>query len=418
MKKIHSTFIAVFTGFAAWVSVATSLQAYCVIELPWNPGGTWSSGASVLAVATQSDGKALVGGYFTYYGNYPNGYPFTVNNLVRFNVDGTVDTSFLASPNGIVRAILVQPDGKILIGGHFTQVYGFTQTYISRLTPANGYPDYIGFQAPVPNNYVYALGRLSDGRVIVGGAFTTMAGFSYSRVACLKTSGGLVATFNPGVSGGANAAVWSIAVYPAGTPSADKVMLGGEFNWVGGYARTNVARLTSTGPTDSTFDTGVAGAGPLNGPVYAVATDYGPFSINGIDMLEKVLIGGSFTGLGGGRSYFARLANEGYPDYNVINSFVDGTVKSIRVQSDHRVVLGGYFAHAQSYVRNGVVRLIPNLDLMTWDFDWAECTPNAAGGGSVEAVGLSSAGSIYVGGSFTTFEGYARPKIARLFSAP
>ena len=68
----------------------------------------------------------------------------------------------------------------------------------------------------------------------------------------------------------------------------------------------------------------------------------------------------------------------------------------------------------QSDVRNGIVRLIPNQDLISWDFDWAECTPNGAGGGSVETLALSSAGAIYVGGSFTTFEASSRPRVARL----
>ncbi|HMJ65360.1 MAG TPA: delta-60 repeat domain-containing protein, partial [Candidatus Binatia bacterium] len=165
MKTYHSHSIGtLLPGLALLALSSVSTPASCVRDSSFNPGGSFTGGTTVMAAAVQSDGKAIFGGYFTYNGNYPNGYPFSANNLVRFNTDGTVDTGFNPSPNGIVRAIVIQPDQKILIGGHFTQVAGLTQTYISRLNPGGG-PDYIGFQAAVPNNYVYALGRISDGRV-------------------------------------------------------------------------------------------------------------------------------------------------------------------------------------------------------------------------------------------------------------
>jgi len=419
MRTIHSTLISGLTGIAYLVTSARSLNAYCVLDGSFNPGGSWSSGASVLAIAAQSDGKVIFGGNFTYYGNYPNGYPFTVNNLVRFNTDGTVDTSYNPAPNGIVRAIVVQPDDKVIIGGHFTQVSGITQTYISRLT-ISGYPDYIGFQAAVPNSYVYALGLLSDGKVIVGGVFTTMAGFSYSRLACLKTTGGLVSTFNPGVSGSASAAVNCIAVYPTGTPSADKVLIGGDFSSVGGIGRINAARLSSVGAVDTSFNAVKDGSIYLNGPVYALATDYAAFglSCSGGGACEKIYIGGAFTSF---RNYFTRLADSGSPDNNIENSITDGAVKSIRVQSNHGVIVGGSFTHAAFTLRNGVARFYPGTegfglnDLLPLT-DWSNCDPNGATGGTVEALALSPSGRLYAGGSFTTVEGTSRPKLARLIT--
>lgn len=417
MKIIHSKSIAtLLAGVVLTAGSVKPVNAFCVLDGTFNPGGSFTGGASALAVATQSDGKIIVGGYFTYNGNYPNGYPFTANNLVRFNTNGTVDTSFSANPNGIVRAVLVQPDDKIIIGGHFTQVAGLTQTYISRLT-TSGYPDYIAFQAPAPNNYVYALGRKSDGQVILGGVFTTMAGSSYARIACLNTNGAIVSTFNPGVSGGTTPAVWAIAVHPTDTPSVDKIVLGGEFNTVGGYSRTNIARLNPCGCTDARFDTTTIN--PLNGPVYAVATDYGVFTTSGTGCpIEKVLIGGNFTGFGGGggRNYFARLADAGYPDSNVAFGFTDALVNAIAVQSDHKIILGGAFTQAGGVTHNGVARLVPNTDLLGVDSSWSDCSPNGATNGSVVALTISSSGIVYAAGNFTHFEGSSRPKVARLLT--
>lgn len=413
MKTNHQTKIArLLTGIVLAASLV-SAPAFCVRDGSFSPagsfgGGSYSLGPYVTAIVTQNDGKVVVAGTFTYSYYY---YNFT--NLVRFNADGSVDTSFNPSPNGGIFSMIIQPDQKIIIGGAFSQVSGLTQTAISRLTPS-GAPDYPNFQPPAPNTYyIYALGLLSDGKILLGGGFTTLSGYSNSRLACLNPNGSLVTSFNPGIFGtSAFPAVNAIAVYPSGTPSADKIVIGGDFTTVGGLTRINMARVTSTGSLDTNFD---MGSSVLNAPVYSVATAYGPFCL-GAGNCEKILIGGAFTGLGGSRNYFARLANEGYPDHNVPYSFVDGVVKSIRVQADQGILLGGHFTHAQSYTRNGIVRLIPNQDLIGWDFNWADCSPNGASGGNVETVAVSPIGAIYVGGSFTHFEGAPRPKIARLYT--
>src|SRR5437867_4347444 len=113
MKTYRSHSIAgLLSGLALVTASIVSAPASCVRDSSFNPGGSFTGGATVMAAAVQSDGKVIFGGYFTYNGNYPNGYPFTANNLVRFNTDGTVDTGFNPSPNSIVRAILIQPDQK------------------------------------------------------------------------------------------------------------------------------------------------------------------------------------------------------------------------------------------------------------------------------------------------------------------
>ena len=71
------------------------------------------------AIAIQEDGKLVVGGYMS---NYP-GFDFA---LVRYNPDGTLDNSFdmdgkvtidFNNSSDNAEAIVIQPDGKILIAG-------------------------------------------------------------------------------------------------------------------------------------------------------------------------------------------------------------------------------------------------------------------------------------------------------------
>ncbi len=71
--------------------------------------------------AAQSDGKILIGGVFTTYNGTSRGY------VARLNSDGSLDTGFLATgvgASGLVCSIAVQSDGKILIGGDFTTYNG------------------------------------------------------------------------------------------------------------------------------------------------------------------------------------------------------------------------------------------------------------------------------------------------------
>ena len=75
---------------------------------------------SVRAMAVQPDGKVIIGGVFTEVDGV--GY----NYLARLNADGSVDTSFDigTGANEVVNAVAVQPDGKIIVGGNFTELNG------------------------------------------------------------------------------------------------------------------------------------------------------------------------------------------------------------------------------------------------------------------------------------------------------
>ncbi len=83
------------------------------------------------AIAVQADGKILIGGLFNKYNGVARNY------LARLNTDGSLDTSFAPSGNGLsepVQTIAVQADGKILVA---TRQNYYLETY----NPAyNGQP--------------------------------------------------------------------------------------------------------------------------------------------------------------------------------------------------------------------------------------------------------------------------------------
>src|SRR5688572_28515678 len=126
----------------------------------YNPGAN----QTVWTVALQPDGKTVFGGVFTGLGG---GTGNTLRNHIgRLNADGTVDAAFNPGANGDVYAIAVQPDGKIVVGGNFTSVGGGTglttqRQHIARFN-YDGSVDTL-FN-PGANLNVYALAVQPDGK--------------------------------------------------------------------------------------------------------------------------------------------------------------------------------------------------------------------------------------------------------------
>src|SRR3989440_5005748 len=78
---------------------------------------------TIRVVVVQPDGKILIGGDFTALA--PNGGASVPRNrIARLNADGTLDATFDPNANSVVRSIALQPDGKILVGGNFTNIGG------------------------------------------------------------------------------------------------------------------------------------------------------------------------------------------------------------------------------------------------------------------------------------------------------
>ena len=125
----------------------------------------------VRVVVVQSDGKILLGGDFTALA--PNGgASVTCNHIARLNADGTLDTAFNPNANGSVSAIAVQADGKILAGGAFNganSIGGQTRNYIARLDASTGLADSFD---PNTNSNVLSIAVQADGKILVGGLFS------------------------------------------------------------------------------------------------------------------------------------------------------------------------------------------------------------------------------------------------------
>ena len=246
------------------------------------------------------------------------------------------------SKAGILKAIVVQPDGRMIVGGVFSSISGVPRNNLARLNPdglvdATWNPNVSGFS-------VDAL-ALDGTELFVGGDFTRIGGEFRNGMAKLSTinNGAADPVWNPNVSG----LVRAIAV------SGTNVFIGGYFDYVGGVARYGLAKLSrnGTGAADVLWNADLSYFAEAKTLVIAGGQLY---------------VGGSFTSVRGEeRSHLARLAlgGGGVVDGSWIPN-PDGEVTALAA-SGYELFVGGSFSTIADESRAGMAKFqigIPALD--------------------------------------------------------
>lgn len=225
--------------------------------LHWSNQQGGFAGQGVQAMTVQPDGKLLVGGSFN-GGTLAIEDPIFKPGIARLNSDGSQDVSFNAGTgfDGPIEVIVVQPDGKILVGGAFLNCQGQPRKAIARLN-ADGSLD-TGFNVGSgAGGTVFEIALYPDGRVVLGGNFTLYNSFPANRIVRLQANGTYDPTFATG--SGFNATVSALAVQADG-----KVLAGGIFTVFNGTPRTHMARVNSNGTLDVAYVDPTVVSGPDN----------------------------------------------------------------------------------------------------------------------------------------------------------
>lgn len=345
--------------------------------------------ATVRAVAVQADGKLIIGGAFTTLGGAPR------SRIARLNADGVLDAGFSATADGPVAAIAIQNDGAIVIGGFFSTVNGQPRARLARLNPDGSldaaFNPGLSLGSEAFPNGVLALLVQDDGGIIVGGEFSSIAGVSWANIARLTPAGARDPTFNPIVNGPVHAIVAS------GETTDRRIRIGGNFTQVNGQTRRNLAALANDGGLDTNFNPFVN----PDGIVYGLAGQAD----------GKILAVGFFT------SVFAPFSNPPIvrpglvrlnADGNLDRTFdlggtTDGLIERVAVQPDGKVLIAGQFTNTNLPDQANLARL--NAD--------GTPDPGFAAGlgpdGPVEALTLLDDGAILIGGFFSRYDLAAAP---------
>lgn len=340
--------------------------------------------AVVLKAVPLNDKKMLVGGSFKKY----NGS--TIGKLIRLTEEGNVDSSFNFGEVGAddtVRSILVQPDGKIIAGGAFKNYNGNSAGRIIGLN-ADGSVDANFINGAGFNNQVYVITRQEDGKLLIGGNFTTYNGSLANRIIRLHSNGTQDLTFT---SEGADAYVEAIVVQPNG-----KIIVAGRFKNFNGTPYSRIIRLNTDGSTDTTFTI----EGGFGNNIYAIA----------LQPDGKILAGGSFlTYKGVSQKRIIRLNSDGLLDatFAIGTGFSKGDIRTILLQKDGRILVGGTFTgkyNGKSVSR--LVRLHANgaIDLSL----------ESGLNGTLYSIAFTADDKAIIGGNFNSVAGKAKHRIARL----
>ena len=334
------------------------------------------SGGIVSTIATQGDGKILIGGAFTSVRGTIQPY------LARLNEDGTLDAAFAPAVSAEVKCILVLPSGKILIGGNFSSVNRQYSARIVRLN-SDGTPD-PSFISPFnlsvgsvlcmvqqpqdgmflvgtssqffrlnvdgtldtgfvvrPNGAVNTIAVQTHGRIVIGGDFTTVNSIARNRIARLSATGGIEGAFNPNIDG-----TVAKVLLPAQSDQADKILVFGSFAKAQGTARQRIVRLNVNGTIDGAY------MAQADGSIHAAIAQAD----------GKVLIAGDFTGINGtAQAAIARLNVDGTLDTAFSTSSPSASVSGLALLANGQVLAGGAFTTFGALNRGNLVRLANNV---------------------------------------------------------
>jgi uncharacterized delta-60 repeat protein len=317
---------------------------------------------SVNAIVRQSDGKVVVGGYFTEI----NGQ--VARNLARFNANGTLDATFVTANSLIVVDLALQPDGRILAA---------TSSSVQRLL-ANGSIDN---SLTTPTFTASRLTRIllqPDGRIVVGAASLFINGTSVTpRILRLMPDGSQDNTFTPSNTAPARInSVLSLALQPDG-----KLLVG---------EAGSVKRLEPTGLPDASF------AASPGGNCLAVQPD------------GKIIVGGNFQITSGTTtiSSLQRLNANGTRDAGFVSPINAGTVYSLFIQPNGRILVAGYFEGTG--LPSNLARLLPSGQAD------ASFTTTAMPNNTVRAMLVQPDGAIVLGGIFTSVSSQPIMSLARI----
>jgi uncharacterized delta-60 repeat protein len=274
-------------------------------------------------------------------------------------------------------------EGSFLVGGDF-QKDG--RSYLMRTKTGSAVSEF--FLHPDPDQPVYSIAALPDGRVLIGGAFTSLGGYQRGGIARLFLDGTVDGSFNPGKGA---SLIRKIVLQSDGKILA---LTNGSFD---GKASGQLVRLNPGGSVDETFST--------------LGSPFVPYNILDFKLLPdgRITIGGQFQDEDGVPHHgIARLM----PDGKLDPSFDPGTgsdnsVLALDVYPDGRVIIAGLFQEVNGVSCPGVARLLADGSVDS-TFD-AKAAP-----GYFRAVEIQYNGDIYVAGNLSTF-GKQGNKIVRLF---
>ena len=326
---------------------------------------TVSKTGIVFTSDVQTDGKIIVGGRFHKIRDLIGGYRTSCNNIVRINSDGSTDKTFFYGSgfNNDVVLVKVQSDGKIIVGGDFSTYNGNIVPNLIRLNSDGSIDKTFNLTTSFePYGRVFSL--QPDGKII--GIFKNKGVVQILR---LNTDGSTDNSFKYVNTNNFTGTIWGII------RTNNKLLVYGEITKFSGIQKLNL---------DGTIDTSFK----------FITTPYGSASIKSLCVQSdgKILVGG----MGASLIQLGKMLTRINPDGSTDNTFNVGSgtnndINSIIQQVDSKILVGGNFSTFNGISKWGIIRL--NLD-GTLDTSF----PDIRGG--IQYIHLTDNDRIILNGSF------------------
>ena len=359
---------------------------------PFNP----LPGGSPKAVALQPDGKIIIASQIQTVGTTG------VVDIARLEPDGSLDPDFIgpSAVHGEIKAVAVQADGKIVIGGTFDTINSIPHHYLGRLN-SNGTLD-TSFVDPELNGTVWSIAVQPDGKILAAGSFALSGSTSRGRLARFTNTGGLDTTFvDPQIC---DSEAHGLALQANGS-----VVVSGYFYHIGNCSETPpynefLARFTSTGSFDSTFPTDTP-PGPIGGGI-AIGPDGSIYVPGGYATSDSISL-----------RLVSKLSSSGALITSFANLHNDGAANTLALQVDGKLLVGGVFQVIDAQARHGLLRLNADGSLDTGFADLNFSLDATHPNGTIFALASQTDGSTIATGNFSLVNGQSRQYAARVISA-
>lgn len=333
-------------GFHALVWAATGPGS---IDPSFRPEIAPGPGEAVRAVVRDSDG-----GWWVAMGN----------GVVRLQSDGRLDPAFEPGPgaDGEVRALARASDGRLYVGGAFSEFGGRQSPALVRLEPSGAMDP--TFPAPdvqgTDRRSVEGLLVQPDGYVVVTGNFTHWNGQRAPSITRLDAEGVVDVDFTENL----------------------RPIFGGATITTVTYTNVNgtlqaVTNVTKSYETLSRYGTMTATARRPDGRILVSGVVFAELEADGHPNGEssegafaawmalpdgEVLVASTTVKSGGGREVQVRRMRSGgdWPTLWEVTLACDELVTAVAVQEDGAMLLGGLFTHLNGHRHEGLARLKPD----------------------------------------------------------
>ncbi len=335
---------------------------------------------SVTKLKVLPDDKIVAIGDFTYFEQYP------VNHIEKLTANGEHDPGFISGSgfNGKVKALYVQNDGKLIVGGEFTSYNGNNANKLCRLNP-NGTFD--NTYTVTVNGKVNGIKELPNGDYYLVGDFTTVNGSPRNRIVQLNPSGTINSSFNVGTG-------FNLEVYNLDINNVGQLVVYGNFTQFKGASAYKVALLDNLGNVLPGTSTSL-GIEPQHAAFQNDTTIiYGMYNYNGSAVLKMDFYG-----------------NVDQQFNDVFAFFSEQRLNALSIQADGRLILQGRFQYMDQFgiwQNLSIIRTSPE-GLPETDFQTGYL-------GMVNTGDFQSNGKLVCGGSFSGIGVNNRNRIARIIT--